>query len=116
MSVILLLTAVSRCASPELCPSDRDLIAAITAYDAANAGEVSNAAAAAGELVLIHPQRIRSIDDVICSDRVSGELPTLMCSMTIRYWSMNAYQVAKLVRKGNEWRVAKALTVTRYRR
>lgn len=116
MLVILLLAALGRCASTELCPSDHHLIAAVQAQDAVTAGEVAASAAETGEIVLVHPERIRSIKDVICGDRLPGEAPAITCRMTIRYWTTTSYQVAKLVQRDGEWQIASSLAVTRRRR
>ena len=116
MLAILLLAAISRCASPALCPSDEDLISAVRGRDAASAEAAAVEAAAAGEIVMSHGQRIRRIKDVVCGDRLPGDLPTVTCKMTVRYWSADTFQVAKLVRQDGTWRIAEALMVTRSRR
>ncbi|MBS0505387.1 MAG: hypothetical protein JSS55_16650 [Proteobacteria bacterium] len=116
MIMLMLLAIVSRCALPTLCPSDADLVAAIRARDAAVAAALSDQAAAKGEIVLTHTQRIRRISDVVCGDRLPGEAETIMCKFTIRYWSQDAYQVAKLVKRDEDWQVTEALGVNRDRR
>ena len=63
-----------------------------------------------------HIERIRGVSDVICSDALPGELPTITCKYTVRYWSSNAYQVARLIKKDGIWEIDQALTVTRKRR
>lgn len=113
MVVILLLGALGRCASSELCPSDDHLIAAVQSRDAVTAGEVAASAAETGQIVLVHPQRVRSIKDVICGDRLPGDTPTITCRMTIRYWNTTSYQVAKLVKHEGEWQIVSSLAVTR---
>jgi hypothetical protein len=116
MLVILLLAAFGRCASLELCPSNHHLIAAVQSHDATIAGQVAASAAENGEIVLVHPERIRSVKDVICGDRLPGDIPAITCKMTIRYWSTTSYQVAKLVQREGEWQIDSSLAVTRRRR
>lgn len=116
MLIILLLAALDRCASTELCPSDHHLIAAVRAQDAVTAGEVAASAVETGEIALVHPERVRSIKDVICGERLPDEAPTITCRMTIRYWRTTSYQVAKLVQRDGEWQITSSLAVTRHRR
>jgi hypothetical protein len=113
MSIILLLAAISRCASPVACPSDHDLIAAVEAQDAATAGAVVTTAEMAGEIVMVHPQSVQSIKGVICGDRLPGDLPTVTCTMTVRYRRVHSYQVVKLVQQSGKWQIVDALAVTR---
>lgn len=117
MMTLLLLAGISRCAIADLCPTDAEILSAVRARDDAVVQEVTNQAVAENpdQLVFVHSERIRRISNVICGDRLPGDEPTITCNFTIRYWSRNAYQVAKLVRAGDEWRIEDSLSVTRNR-
>ncbi|NJC34468.1 hypothetical protein GGR88_001982 [Sphingomonas jejuensis] len=116
MLAIMMLASMGRCAAADLCPTDQELIAAVMSRDAESASAASDQAAAAGEIVMVHPERVRRITDVICSDALPGNVPMITCRMTVRYWSTEAFQVAKLRRDGNMWSIAEALAVVRDRR
>ena len=115
MFAILLLSSISRCASPALCPSDEELMAAVLSREAAAAARIVDEAALKGEIVLIHLQQIRGIKQVVCGDRLPGDLPAAACKMTVRYWSTEVFQVAKLVPKGGTWHIGEVLGVVRDR-
>jgi|EP00456_Euglypha_rotunda_P014669 hypothetical protein len=117
MMILLLLASISRCAVAELCPSDSEIVAAARARDNAFVQAVSDQASAdnPGEIFLIHTQRIKNIDNVICGDQIGDESATITCKFTIRYWSQNAYVVAKMVNRDNHWEIADELRVMRDR-
>ncbi|QAY78923.1 hypothetical protein [Sphingosinicella sp. BN140058] len=114
----MLLIGMSRCASADLCPSDDALISALRERD--NAFVAAASAQFAEEdpnsVTLVHSERIKDVRDVICGDALPGDLPTVTCKFTVRYWSRNAYQVARLVKKDGRWQVDEALTVMRKRK
>jgi hypothetical protein len=118
MSAILFLANISRCAVSTLCPTDADLIAAVRSRDGAFVQAVSEQAASEspGDVVLVHSERIHRIADVLCGEELPDETPTITCKFTVRYWSRDAYQVAKLRRKNDKWEIAEALMVMRDRR
>lgn len=113
-----LLIGMSRCASADLCPSDDALVSAVRWRD--NAFVAAASAQFAQEdpnnITLVHSVRIKDVRDVICGDALPGDVPTVTCKFTVRYWSRNAYQVARLVKKEGSWQIDEALTVTRKRR
>jgi hypothetical protein len=114
----LILASISRCVSVDLCPTDEDILAAVRARDAEIADGYTIAASQEEPNGFVHysPQRIRRISDVICGDALPGETPTITCKFTVRYWSTNAFQVARLVQEGKGWRIDEALSVSRKRR
>lgn len=113
-----LFLGVSRCASTDLCPDDESLIAAVRAWDNASVAAISAQLAAEdpNNLTLVHSERIKGISGVICGETIPSDLPTVTCKFTIRYWSRNVYQVARLVKKDGIWEIDEALMVTRDRR
>lgn len=113
---LLLLANISRCATSALCPSDAELKAAVGAHDANFAQAVADQAAAGGEIVLVHSQRILGISSAICGEELTEQPQTITCSFTVRYWRDKAYQVAKLVKRADGWEIADSLGVTRRRR
>ena len=117
MMTLLLLASISRCAVADLCPSDSEIVAATRASDNAFVQAVSNQASAdnPNEIFLIHTQRIKKIDDVICGGQIGDEPTTITCKFTVRYWSQNAYVVAKMVRRDDHWEITDKLGVTRDR-
>src|SRR3954447_2868045 len=111
---LLILASISRCVSPDLCPTDKDLLAAVAARDTA----VADAASQEDPAGFIHfsPQPIRRISDVMCGDALPAKTPTITCKFTVRYRSFNTFQVARLVNEGKGWRIDEALSVSRKRR
>lgn len=93
----LLLLGMTRCASADLCPDDKALISAVRERDEANVGKllVQLYAEDPDAIYSAQPERIKGISDVICSDALPGNLPTVTCKFTVRYWSRNSYQVAR---------------------
>lgn len=122
MIVIMMLTSIGRCASPALCPTDAELITAVRGRDNAVVQTVSDQAYQddPSSVYLVHSERIRRISDVTCGDKLPNEqdtkLTTINCKFTVRYWSRNAYQVARLIFRDGSWEIADALVVTRDRR
>ena len=113
-----LFLGISRCASADQCPDDKTLIDAVRRRDDAAVAAVSAQAANDDpeNITLVHIERIKGISDVICGEALPGDLPRVTCKFNIRYWSRNAYQVARLVKKDGTWEIDQALTVTRKRK
>lgn len=116
MLAILLLSSISRCASPALCPSDEELIAAVLSRGAAAATAAASEARARGEILLFHPRPIQKIKDVICGVGLPVDRPTVACKMTLCYRSAEVFHVAKLVRQDGTWQIVEAMAVARDRR
>ncbi len=70
-------------------------------------------------ITLIHSQRIRGVTGVLCGDSLPSapleNAPVITCKFRVRYWTYDAHMVAKMVKRGTEWEIADALTVTRKR-
>jgi hypothetical protein len=114
---ILLLVSIIRCVPPTLCPTDEQLLAAVKGRDYDMVQAISNQEARdnPNEITFVHSERIKSVTDAICGEALPGDLPTITCKYTVRYWSRNTYQVAKLVKKADGWQITDALSVTRER-
>lgn len=112
---LFMLASVTRCAVSSLCPTDAEIMRAVGGSDSARAEAVADEAAQRGELVLTHAERIRRVSDTICGDALPGDGLTITCKFTVRYWSRDAYQVAKLAKRGDGWELTEALVVTRIR-
>jgi hypothetical protein len=114
----MLLLGITRCATAELCPDDDALIAAVQARDDARVSAISAQAAQEnpGAIIFAHAVRIKGISDVICGEALPGDLPTITCKFTVRYWSRNSYQVARLMKKNGVWAIEEALGVSRERK
>ncbi len=69
-----------------------------------------------GSLTMISSERIMGVSDVICDEVEPGELPSIMCKFTVRYWGTNSYLVARLVKKDGVWEIDESLQVNRKRR
>jgi len=113
-----LFLGISRCASADLCPDDESLMKAVRGRDNDLVAAVSAQFAEENpdNITLVHSERIKGVSDVICGDALPGELPTVNCKFTVRYWSSNAYHVARLVKKDGMWEIDEALAVSRKRR
>jgi hypothetical protein len=116
MLAMLVFAAITHCATADLCPTDTDLLNAVRSRDAAATQAAADQASAGGDIVLVHTQRIRRISDVICGDELTEQPQTITCSFKVRYWSNDAYQVAKLVKRANGWEITDSLGVTRERK
>lgn len=122
MIIVMILATASRCASPVYCPDDEQLVAAIRGRDNAAVQVIMEQAARASpdDLTMIHPQRIRRVSDVFCgrllqTDEVDAS-PAINCKFKIRYWSMDTFEVARMVLRDGRWNIEDALSVTRNRR
>ena len=118
MQTLLLLASITRCVSPDLCPSDEELVKAVRARDDAAVYSISAQAAAEdpSSITLVHTERILRVSDVICGDILPSELPSVTCRFTVRYYSRNAYQVARLIKQADGWIIDDSLIVTRDRK
>ena len=118
MQALLLLASITRCVSPDLCPSDEELVKAVRARDDAAVYSISAQSASEDptSITLVHTERILKVSDVICGDILPGDLPTITCRFTVRYYSRNAYQVARLIKQADGWVIDDSLTVTRDRK
>lgn len=108
---------ISRCASPNLCPDDESLVAAVRNRDDATVTAISDQAAKEHPeyITFVHSERIKGVSDVICGEPVSGESLAVNCKFTICYWTRNAYLVARLVKKDGKWEIEEDLDVSRKR-
>ena len=116
------MASITRCAAPTLCPTDEQLLEAVRNRDGAVVQAMSNQAAQddPNSVALIHSERIKRISDIVCGDQLPSDLPgnpvVINCKFTVRYWSRNAYTVARMVLRNSEWEIDEAFAVTRERR
>lgn len=116
MFFMLLLDAISRCASLLLCPTDTELIDALLAHDTAVKKAVANEALHKGEIVLFHlPQGVWRIQDVSCGERELSDLPTTTCKFTARYAGRDVAQIARLIQQNGNWRIVELQPVVSIR-
>ena len=122
MIIVMILATASRCASSAYCPDDEQLVAAIRGRDNAAVQVIMEQAARASpdDLTMVHPQRIRRVSDVFCgsllrTDEVEDP-PAINCKFKIGYWSMDTFEVARMVLRDGKWKIEDALSVTRNRR
>ncbi|MEZ5656474.1 MAG: hypothetical protein R3E04_11450 [Sphingobium sp.] len=115
MLPLFVLASVTRCVSAQLCPTDAEILAAVRSRDGDAVYAISDQEQRdhPGQLIFVHTERIKRIKDVICGDELPGDVPTITCKFTVRYWSRNAYHVARMQRIDGEWRIDDALAVTR---
>lgn len=113
MLPLLLLASVSRCASSDLCPTDAELISAVSSRDisaAMTAKDMSDPTS----IVMVSPRSIKEIADVHCGEALPNEEKAMNCSFTVIYPDKVAYQVAKMSRDRGHWIISEALVVTRF--
>ena len=110
--LLMMLIGISRCASPELCPSDQAIMDAVRAYDAGELWAFSQQPENAQALVVQQP--IKGISDVLCSDSIPAKVPTVTCRFTVHYWTYDAYHVARLI-LDDRWKIDVTLDVPRTR-
>lgn len=115
--LLLLLLGITRCASADLCPGDEALISAVRGRDEASVEQMLAQLYAENPdaIYSAQPERIKRISDVICGSVLPGDLPTVTCKFTVRYWTRNSYQVARLVKRDGQWHIDEALAVSRKR-
>ena len=110
--LLMMLLGISRCASPDLCPSDQAIVDAVRAHDADELWAFSQRPE--NEQALVVQQPIKGISDVLCSDRIPAEVPTITCRFTVHYSTYDSYQVARLI-FADRWKVDQGLDVPRKR-
>jgi hypothetical protein len=122
MIALMMLVGISRCAAPDVCPSDEELLAAVRGRDDAALQQAVDDAAQndPGRIVMIHGERIRRISVVLCGEAMARERPdeppAVLCRFTVRYWSRDAHSVARMVKRPDGWEIDEALSVSRERR
>ena len=118
MWALFLLLGMTRCVAAQPCPTDADLLSAVRSRDGAMIQAMADEAAAAepGNIVMVHSERIRRIDNILCGERLSDDPETVHCRFRVRYWSRDMHHVAKLIQRGDKWEIVDALVVTRARR
>ena len=113
MFFMLLLAALSRCASLLLCPTDTELIDALLAQDTAVKNAVADEALRKGEVVLFHlPLGVWRIQNVSCGERELNDLLTITCAFTARYATHDVQLIAQLRKQNGNWRIVEVHPVT----
>lgn len=122
MIALMMLAGISRCAAPDFCPSDEQLLAAVRGRDGAALQQAVDDTAQndPGSIVMIHGERIRRVSDVLCGEVIARERPdeppAVLCKFTVRYWSRDAHSVARIVKRPEGWEIDASLSVSRDRR
>ncbi|HEY0311584.1 MAG TPA: hypothetical protein VGC56_03730 [Allosphingosinicella sp.] len=112
MLIALLLASITRCALPAMCPTDRELIAAIQRRSEEQAATFAKLRSQDGGYVTFHIFGITALRDVHCDDAsVTDE--QLGCSFQVHYGRRIVYEVARLVRRGSEWSITSDLSISR---
>lgn len=114
MLTLLLLAGISRCASPDLCPTDAELSAALR-LEAEKMAAAFALAEHGGHWVSVHPLPIRGLRDVHCGEALYDDPHGMNCSFTVRYPRSTAFAIARLAREGGRWVIADYHEVRRAR-
>jgi hypothetical protein len=115
---IALIAALGRCASPDLCPSDDELLAAVSRRDNERTAQVGNALRAEdpNSIIMVHSERIVRISHVHCDKAYDNDPRSVNCAFRVSYPSSTVQEVAKLSRDDQGWVIVTAMTVTLSRR
>jgi len=108
MNVLLFMASLGRCADPAFCPSNEELIGAVSGYDTQLAFDVINRGDDDDPATIIVPptlRRITGLDDVSCGHLSEGAVP---CSFTVRYWDKRISHIDRLVRNSDGWTIVDA--------
>jgi transposase len=113
MFAMLLLVAVSGCASPKACPNNNDMLNAVKAEDDTIVMEIiqSESQKDPDSILLIHSERIKRVSDVLCGDTLPSENIIIICRFTVRYWSKTVYKTAKLSWTDGRWSISESLNI-----
>ncbi len=111
--MLFLLAVVSRCASPQLCPTDAELLGAQRRWNNHIELEVSQQANTGDDIVLIMVHQPRRISNVRCGNELPGGAGTINCSFVLRYPHSIHYQVSTLARRTDDWEIINTLLVQR---
>ena len=109
----ILLFAISRCASPTACPSDAELIAAISQRNLDDVSVFGSALQdeAGGDVHMHTPPRVSRIEDVRCDEFVNFQEGYVTCTWIVRYGRTRVREIAKLTRQGSRWTIIDSLSV-----
>jgi hypothetical protein len=118
MVLLLFIATVGRCASAELCPSDRELISALNSRDNAVMESVVVAERAKDPkgVWIADAERIKRVDDVHCGSVLPDTRRSMTCSFTVEYGGHTVFEVADLSWSGGKWTVTNEMAVTRGRK
>ncbi len=117
LAFLLLAVASARCALPQLCPTDREILDALRQADTDFVfAETARAEKAnPNELVFIRMEGIQGISGVVCGERISQDEAIVNCKFTVRHPASESYEVASLKKTGDGWAIKDALIVNRKR-
>ncbi|MEO9132913.1 MAG: hypothetical protein ABI240_17135 [Sphingomonas sp.] len=101
---LFLLAAVSPCVSPNLCPTRKELIAAIMAraWKDINNGSLPEPKDSLMDSVFA-PSRVSSVSDIVCGDALPDAPRSMNCRYTVRYAHNISYELATLVWRDGKW-------------
>lgn len=105
MLPILLLAAAGRCVSPDLCPTDEQLITALREEDNATlfAIQAQSAAENPDSIVHVSMRRITGISRVTCTNPLPDRPQSIRCSFVLHRHGKSERQSAVFTRTENEW-------------
>lgn len=131
MNFLVILTAMAgmtnsapvdrRCEVEQLCPSDQEIAAAVTAYDLEVDRKVASGVAAGTvppAFMRVRPEPVQSIAGIMCGGPV-GETNdwTLTCRFDVQYpKGRMVYHMARLKLVGTTWTISETLSFNRISR
>lgn len=115
MLALLLAAAADRCGLPELCPTDADVVQAITNFESdryyATQAEVTKENP--GDILLMTPQTFRRITDVYCAAPRRDEPDIVHCKFTVLRGLQTEYYSGRMKRTTDGWQLIAPSIVTR---
>lgn len=118
MLPLVILAAISRCASAQLCPTDTEILEAVSSQDDETVYSASAQYANdyPDHITFVHAIRITGLSDVLCSDELSSDPPSITCRFTVKYGKRRSFQIARLEKQEGRWAIADAIEVVRDRK
>jgi hypothetical protein len=98
----LVLAGLSRCAVADLCPTDRELLAAVRQRADAVASH-SRDNADPNEVVLVERYNASAVSDVHCGDALEEDAGSTNCSFTLLYARSVIFRIARLSQRNGHW-------------
>jgi hypothetical protein len=116
MLAMLFFGGIVRCASPQSCPSDAEIITAARNRDVEAVYGAVAQGVKEGMIVSAHALPITGISEVLCGRSFAGNANAVTCKFTIRYPGRNAYFVAQMQNRQGAWVIDSAEVLYRDRR
>ncbi|MBB4148367.1 hypothetical protein ACFSUK_12315 [Sphingobium scionense] len=115
MLPLIVLAAISRCASAQLCPTDAEILEAVRAQDDETVYSASAQFAKdyPDQITFVHALRITGLSDVLCGDELSSAPPSIACRFTVKYGKRRSYQIARLQKQEDRWAIGDGMKLIR---